>query len=120
MQCAVRASSRKESDVSVLVAFASKHGSTRGIAERITRQLERLGTEAYLRPIDAVTHPEDFRAMVIGSAIYYGSWLPEALDFMQHNRALLAARPVWLFSSGPLGHTVQDDEQQPKELSELQ
>jgi menaquinone-dependent protoporphyrinogen oxidase len=106
--------------VSILVTYASKYGATRGIAERITRQLQRLGAEAYLQPIDAATSPAEFRAMVIGSAIYYGSWLQEATEFVRRNRAVLAARPIWLFSSGPLGVEVQDVEQQPKELTELQ
>lgn len=105
--------------MSVLITYASKHGATQGIAERIARTLQRLGMEADFRPVDAVADLEAYRAVVIGSAIYYGSWMKEAAEFVRHNHAVLADRPVWLFSSGPLGVEVKDDEPQPKELSEM-
>jgi menaquinone-dependent protoporphyrinogen oxidase len=57
---------------------------------------------------------------VIGSAIYYGSWMKEATEWVRRSRAVLAARPVWLFSSGPLGTEVKDAEEQPKEIAEFQ
>lgn len=58
-------------------------------------------------------------AVVLGSAIYIGRWLKEATEFTRRHRASLAERPLWLFSSGPLGTEVVDNEEQPKELSEL-
>ena len=57
---------------------------------------------------------------MIGSAIYYGSWMKEATDWVHKNQSILANRPVWLFSSGPLGTEVKDAEQQPKEIAEFQ
>ena len=106
--------------MTVLVAYASKHGSTQGIAERIAEQLRQLGKEAEARPVDAVENPGSYEAFVIGSAIYYGSWLKEATEWVRRNRAALAQHPVWLFSVGPLGTEVQDAEQQPKEMAEFQ
>ncbi len=106
--------------MTVLVTYASKHGATQGIAERITRTLQRLGMEAAFRPVDSVTDLETYTAVVIGSALYYGSWMKQATEFVRRNRAMLATRPVWLFSSGPLGAQVTDAEPQPKELSEMQ
>ena len=106
--------------MTVLVAYASKHGSTQGIAERIAEKLRQLGKEAEARPVDAVENPGSYEAFVIGSAIYYGSWLKEAAGWMHHNQAVLAQHPVWLFSVGPLGTEVQDAEQQPKEMAEFQ
>ncbi|MDQ6644867.1 MAG: flavodoxin domain-containing protein, partial [Chloroflexota bacterium] len=105
--------------MAVLVAYASKHGSTQGIAERISEKLQQLGKEAEVRPVDAVEDPGSYEALVIGSAIYYGSWLKEATEWVRRNQAILAERPVWLFSSGPLGSEVQDAEQQPKEMAEF-
>ena len=64
--------------MTVLVAYASKHGSTQGIAERITEKLRQLGKEVEAQPMDAVEDPRRYEAFVIGSAIYYGSWLKEA------------------------------------------
>ena len=106
--------------MSILVAYASKHGSTQGIAERIAEQLRQLGKQAEARPVEAVEDPGSYEALVIGSAVYYGSWLKEATEWVHRNRAVLAKLPVWLFSSGPLGTEVSDAEQQPKEMAEFQ
>jgi menaquinone-dependent protoporphyrinogen oxidase len=76
--------------------------------------------EAEFRQVESVTDLESYSAVVIGSAVYYGSWMKEASEFVRRNRTVLAARPVWLFSSGPLGAEVKDDEPQPKELREMQ
>ena len=45
--------------------------------------------------------------------------MKEAVEFAHRHAEPLAERPVWLFSSGPLGEEVQDDEEQPRQLSEL-
>src|ERR1700726_4697286 len=105
--------------MTLLIAYASKHGSTQEIAERIAEKLRQLGKQAETRSVDAVSDPESYEALVIGSAVYYGSWLKEATEWVRRNRAILAARPVWLFSSGPLGTEVQDAEPQPKEIVEF-
>jgi menaquinone-dependent protoporphyrinogen oxidase len=110
----------KETTMAVLVAYASKHGSTQEIAERIAEKLRQLGKEAEVQPVDAVKNPGSYEALVIGSAVYYGSWLKEATEWVHRNQAVLAQRPVWLFSSGPLGTDVKDAEQQPKEMAEFQ
>ena len=106
--------------MSILVAYASKHGATRGIAEHIAQTLRDRGREADVVPMDAVEHLGTYDAVVLGSAVYYGSWMKEAVEFVRRNRAALAERPVWLFSSGPLGTEVHDSEEQPKEIGELQ
>jgi menaquinone-dependent protoporphyrinogen oxidase len=46
---------------------------------------------------------------VLGSAVYYGKWLPPALAFARTHASALAHRPVWLFSSGPLGDPPRPD-----------
>ena len=106
--------------MTILVAYASKHGSTQEIAERIAEKLRQLGKEAEARPVEEVSDPGSSEAFVIGSAIYYGSWLKEATEWVHHHQAVLAQHPVWLFSVGPLGTEVQDAEQQPKEMAEFQ
>ena len=105
--------------MTVLIAYASKHGSTQEIAERIAEKLRQIGIQAETRSVDEVSDPESYEALVIGSAVYYGSWLKEAKEWMRRNQATLAARPVWLFSSGPLGTEVKDAEPQPKEIAEF-
>ena len=106
--------------MAVLIVYASKHGSTQGIAECIAEQLRQLGKQAVARPVDAVEDPSSYDALVIGSASYYGSWMKEATEWVRRSRAVLVQRPVWLFSSGPLGTEVKDAEEQPKEIAEFQ
>jgi menaquinone-dependent protoporphyrinogen oxidase len=59
--------------MTVLVTYASKHGSTKEIAERIAATLRRSGIETDLQPVEAVRDVEPYAAVVLGSAIYYGS-----------------------------------------------
>ncbi len=86
----------------VLVVYGSRHGGTRGIAERIGDVLRTEGLEADVEAADHVGDARGADAVVVGSGVYMGSWLKEAVDFLQRNQATLAARPLWLFSSGPL------------------
>jgi menaquinone-dependent protoporphyrinogen oxidase len=87
----------------VLVAYASRHGATEGIAQRIAQTLERRGLEVTLQPAERADGVEQYDAFVIGSAAYAFHWLKDAAQFVRRHHALLAGRPVWLFSSGPLG-----------------
>jgi menaquinone-dependent protoporphyrinogen oxidase len=92
----------------VLVAYASRHGATRGIAERIAATLERSGLEVTLKPAAEVYDAGTYDAFVIGAAAYVFHWMKEASGFVERHRPLLASRPVWLFSSGPLGTSDVD------------
>jgi menaquinone-dependent protoporphyrinogen oxidase len=110
----------------VLVAYATRHGATRGIAERIAACLRHDGLEVDLSRAAEVRTVDGYDAVVMGSAAYMFHWLEEATRFARHNRASLAARPVWVFSSGPVG-TERVDAQgrdllivsEPKEFAEL-
>jgi menaquinone-dependent protoporphyrinogen oxidase len=86
----------------VQVVFASRHGGTAGIAQRITEVLHRDGVDAVF--VDAATQPDPggFDAYVVGSGVYIGSWLREGVEYLERNQSVLATRPVWLFSSGPI------------------
>lgn len=92
--------------MTVLVAYASKHGSTRGIAEAVGRRLRERGIEAEVRPVGEVDRLERYDAVVVGSAVYLGAWRKEALEFLDRNAETMDRVPVWLFSSGP---TKADD-----------
>lgn len=100
--------------MSILVTYATKYGATRGIAERIAQRMTAAGQHAEARPINEVGDPRGYDAYVIGSAVYMGSWLKEAAEFVRRNQAILAAKPVWLFSSGPLGTEKTDAQGQDK------
>jgi len=105
--------------MAVLVLYASKHGSTKGIAEHIAAKLRESGHETQALPIDAAAGVASFDAVVLGSAVYYGSWMKEAVEYIHQHQAELAQHPVWLFSVGPLGVEVKENQEQPKELAEF-
>jgi len=86
----------------VLVAYATKHGATRGIADRIAEELREAGLDASVAEVREVAGLESFDAVVLGSAVYAGRWRGEAVRFVKRHRAELASRPLWLFSNGPL------------------
>ena len=87
----------------VLVAYASRHGATQGIAERIAETLRGTGVEAEAVQVKAAKSLEAYDAFVVGSAAYMFHWENDASGFARRNRAVIAAKPTWLFSSGPLG-----------------
>ena len=87
----------------VLVTVASKHGSTAEIGTAIAGILAEAGHKVLeQRPEDA-DDPAAFDALVMGSGVYAGHWIREAKAYATSHAATLRERPVWLFSSGPLG-----------------
>jgi menaquinone-dependent protoporphyrinogen oxidase len=94
--------------MSVLIAYATRHGATAGIAEQIAARLREDGLDAEARPAAEVRDADRYDAFVVGAAAYMFHWLGPATSFVDHNRALLASRPTWLFSSGPIGTDTVD------------
>lgn len=86
----------------VLVAYASRAGGTREIAHVLALRVERAGALVDLEPVERVDDLTVFDAVVIGSAVYFGSWETTALHFIERHLSALRGRPLWLFSSGPL------------------
>ncbi len=103
----------------VLVTFATKHGSTAEIAQAIGYELADAGLEVDVAPVADVHDVAGYGAVVVGSAIYVGRWLPEAVRFVAANAATLAERPVWLFSSGPIGAPEPKPARDPEGLAEV-
>jgi menaquinone-dependent protoporphyrinogen oxidase len=110
----------------VLIAYASRHGATAGIAQRIAAGLGEAGLDAEARPVAEVGDVAVYDAVVVGAAAYMFHWLKPATRFVERHRQVLARRPVWLFSSGPLGTDLVDDEghdvleaTRPREFDEL-
>ncbi|GAA3162306.1 flavodoxin domain-containing protein [Blastococcus jejuensis] len=88
----------------VLVAVASRHGGTAGIAADLAAALGGApGVSAVVVPVAQQPDPASFDAVVLGSAIYAGRWLEPAREYAATHAAQLRLRPVWLFSSGPIG-----------------
>src|SRR5688500_15243995 len=86
----------------ILIACATRHGSTAEIAAEIADVLRRNVPDAVVDLRDAAKAGEvaGYDAAVIGSAVYMGRWLPAARDLVEGHREVLSAMPVWLFSSG--------------------
>lgn len=89
----------------VLVAYASKHGSTQGIAEAIGARLHERGNVVEVSTVRDVDGLDRYDAVVVGSAVYLGAWMKEATAFIDRNAETLRRLPVWLFSSGPTDGT---------------
>jgi menaquinone-dependent protoporphyrinogen oxidase len=90
----------------LLVTVASRHGATREIGQAIGARLEARGAGglmAIVLPVEQRPDPAPYDAVVLGSAVYAGRWLEPARDYAATFAAALRERPVWLFSSGPIG-----------------
>jgi menaquinone-dependent protoporphyrinogen oxidase len=94
----------------VLVAYATKHGSTGEIASAIGATLRDAGLDADVRSARDVRTLEPYDAVILGSALYSAHWQRDANRFVKRHLAELQRRPVWLFSSGPLDHSPEFDD----------
>jgi menaquinone-dependent protoporphyrinogen oxidase len=94
----------------VLVTAASKHEATAEIAAALGKALGAAGADATVLAPDEVHDLDAYDAVVLGSAVYAGHWLAPAKAFVERLGSALATRPVWLFSSGPVGRPARPDE----------
>lgn len=87
----------------VLVAYGTKYGATSEIANKIGELLRKENIQTDILPAGSAGDLSQYRAFVIGSAVYIGQWRKDAVSLVSKNVDLLSANPVWLFSSGPTG-----------------
>jgi menaquinone-dependent protoporphyrinogen oxidase len=102
----------------VLVTTASKYGATAEIAAAIAEELDKHGLEATVLPPEEVNGVDGYDAVVVGSAVYAGHWLKPARELVERHAGALAGRPVWLFSSGPVGDPPKPEED-PVDVADL-
>ena len=93
----------------ILIAVSSKHGGTYGIATRLRTELSARGHDAAVMTIDRSRCPDEYDAYVVGAAIYAGHWMKPARQFVHDNLIALRSKPLWLFSSGPLGEHAEPE-----------
>ncbi len=86
----------------ILLAYASRYGSTQEVAETIAAELRTAGLEVEENPMHQVGSLEPFAAVVLGAAIYNTKWHPDAHRFLSRHEAALTPRPVAIFALGPL------------------
>jgi menaquinone-dependent protoporphyrinogen oxidase len=94
----------------VLVAYGTKMGGTRGLAEMVGRELEANGLEAKVASATTVKTLRGFDAVIIGGALYAKRWHKDARRFVRRHRKALPSLPVWFFSSGPLDDSATTKE----------
>ena len=102
----------------VLVCAATKYGATGEIADAVADVLAEKGLEVTVIPPEQADAIEQFDAVVLGSAVYMGQWMKPARELVDRSAAALAARPVWLFSSGPVGEPAKPAEN-PVDVSKI-
>jgi menaquinone-dependent protoporphyrinogen oxidase len=82
----------------VLVTYATRAGSTSEIAAAIGESLSQRGLSVDVKPVKGNPSLNGYQAIIMGSAIRMGNWLPEAVDFVKANQSALNAMPVALFT----------------------
>ena len=95
----------------VLVAYATKLGSTAQIAEAIAQVLRDGGHRGLAVPARDVRSLDDWDAVILGSALYAAYWQKDARRFVERFAEELKARPLWLFSGGPLDRRLAKADQ---------
>jgi len=107
----------------VLVAYATKYGSTKEIAEKIGQTLTESGLAVEVAAVGKVADIAQYKAIVAGSGIYIGQWRKDAVKFILDNEKVLSEKPVWFFSSGPTSYNddtgYTDNAKLPKKLFEV-
>ena len=85
----------------ILVAYATKHGSTREVADAVAATLQRRGLAVDTRPADEVDSLDDYDGVVLGGALYTGRLHRDARRFLKTHRSALAGLPLAVFAMGP-------------------
>lgn len=86
---------------SVLIAYATKHGSTREVAETLRDELEELGLQAETAPAAEVDDLASYDGVIVGGSLYMGRWHGDAVRFLQRHRESLTGLPFAVFAMGP-------------------
>lgn len=89
--------SKRQSPKKILVAYASLCGTTGGVAEAIGRVLCKQGANVEVRLLKNVHDIESYEGVVVGSSVRSGSWLPEAIEFVEKHQEKLKRVPVAYF-----------------------
>ena len=87
---------------SVLLAYATRYGSTQEVAEAITAALREAGLQVDIQPMQEVKSLANYDAVVLGAAIYNAKWHPDAHQFLSQHQETLSQRPLAIFALGPL------------------
>jgi len=95
---------------SILVAYATRYGSTQAVAEAVAATLRDSGLEVDLEPMRQVRTLAGYSAVVMGASLYMFRWHKDARRFLSRHRKALTERPVAIFALGPT-HDPYDEEE---------
>ncbi len=104
---------------SILIAYATRYGSTQEVAEKVAATLREGGLSVDVQPVKQVRTLDGYRAVVVGAPLYMFDWLKEARDFISRHRAALATRPVAVFALGPTEDKQEDWTETRKQLDKV-
>jgi menaquinone-dependent protoporphyrinogen oxidase len=93
---------------SILVAYATRYGSTQEVAEAIAAVLHEGGCEVDIQPVRSVQVLDKYDGVVLGAPLYIGKWRKGAHDFLVQHQEALAQHPVAVFALGPVGTSEQE------------
>jgi menaquinone-dependent protoporphyrinogen oxidase len=100
----------------ILVAYGTKHGSTREVAHAVAETLEEHGLDVDTLPAARVDDLSPYAGVVLGGAMYMGRWHPDAVRFLEQHRKALAVMPVAVFGMGPRTMEEHDAEESRAQL----
>lgn len=92
----------------VLVAYATKYGSTQEVAGFIAEALEEDGVDAEVAAARDVAAVDGYDAVVVGAGLYNHRWHGDAVRFVSRHRATLERLPVAVFAVGPVNDTAEE------------
>jgi len=85
----------------ILLAYATKHGSTKEVAEAIAETLGTRGHEVDVRAAADVSDLDGYDGVILGGSLYMGRWHRDAIGFLEHHRQALATIPIAIYAMGP-------------------
>jgi menaquinone-dependent protoporphyrinogen oxidase len=85
----------------ILLAYATKHGSTQEVAEAIAETLGTSGNEVDVRAAADVCDLDGYDGVILGGSLYIGRWHRDAIGFLEHHRQALATIPIAIYAMGP-------------------
>jgi len=93
---------------SILVAYASRSGSTQEVAEAVGTTLEEEGFRVDVRQLPVSGGLGGYQAIVLGAPLYMFRWHKDALRFLRHHREALERLPVAVFALGPFNDVKKE------------
>jgi menaquinone-dependent protoporphyrinogen oxidase len=99
-------------NTSVLVAYATRYGSTQEVAGAVANTLREHGLEVEVQPMRNVQSLEAYEAVVLGAPLIMFHWHKDARRFLGRHRKALVERPVAVFALGPVQEPHDEKEWQ--------